>query len=296
MSVFVSSGAFGSVRTVDELLPLCREQGVKRVELASGLGANAESLAALGATDSDDFSFLLHNYFPAPDLPFVLNLADRDEPNRLRSIEFCRSALQLSAGIGAPFYSVHAGFVATLRPEDLGKPERQNFTVSESDYSEGMERFTESVEELDRTASRLGIRLLLENNVDGVGSPERSHLLLVSGEDITLFFANNSFESVGLLMDVAHLAVSATHRGFSATKALEDSGPWVEALHLSDNDGSRDTNECCTDGSWFWEPLTQSINPGIPAVLEAYRLSATQIDEQVALIESRLSFTSATYR
>lgn len=286
--IFVSSGAFSSVRNLTDLLTVCREQGVGNVELASGLSADRESLERLRSESDAGSRFLLHNYFPAPEEPFVLNLADRDSENRNRSIEFCEDAMRLTAEIGAPFYSVHAGFVASLRPDDLGRPDRQNFRISEAAYAEAMERFTDSVSILDRFATESGVRLLLENNVDAVGQAERSHLLLVSGEDISTFFSEMTFQSVGLLMDVAHLAVSAFHRGFDREKALRDAEPWIEAFHLSDNDGQRDTNEMCRDDSWFWDPVVSS---NCPVVLEAYRLNQEQVQDQVELFGAKLNET-----
>lgn len=292
MNVFVSTGAFSGVYDLSSALSYCRDNGISDVELSSGLGADGAAMVQL-QRGGHGLRVLLHNYFPAPPEPFVLNLADSDEANRARSVRFCEDALRVSANVGAPFYSVHAGFVTSLRPEDLGRPEAQKEPVSTSQYEEATKRFSDSVSKLDRVASDLGLRLLLENNVDAVGSPERSHLLLVSGEDIVSFFSTNTFDSVGLLMDVAHLSVSAYHRDFSQEDALDAASPWVECFHLSDNDGQRDSNEPCRDESWFWEQVAPIAKSEMPVVLEAYRLTQDQIEEQVALIRSKLS-TSVT--
>jgi len=53
---------------------------------------------------------ILHNYFPPPAVPFVLNLASTCNEIRLRSVQHCIQGLQLSAEIAAPFFSAHAGF------------------------------------------------------------------------------------------------------------------------------------------------------------------------------------------
>lgn len=293
MAVYVSSGAFQGVTTVEELLPVCREHGIFEVELASGLRvANAAGYLPLLEPLRGEFRFLLHNYFPAPDEPFVLNLADRDETNRSRSIRFCLAGMEGSAAMGIPFYSVHAGFVSSLRPEDLGRPEMQEGVIPEVDFFSALDRFADSVGALAIEARRLGVRLLLENNVDAVRREGCSHLLLVSGEDVARFFSGGFPAEVGLLLDVAHLRVSANCRGFDPVAAVEMMAPWIGALHLSDNDGSRDSNGICEPGSWFWDPLRHCCGKDTVTVLEAYRLASGVIHAQRELIARNLPFAA----
>ncbi len=292
MAVYISSGALQGVSTVEELLPVCRENGIFDVELASGLRVgNPDGYLPLIEPLRDQFRFLLHNYFPAPAEPFVLNLADRDEANRTRSIRFCLDALEGSAAMGIPFYSAHAGFVSSLRPDDLGKPERQQSKITEDDYHSALDRFSESVKALALEARRLGVRLLLENNVDAVPRDGHSHLLFVSGEDVIRFFTEEIPAGVGLLLDVAHLKISAKCRGFDPVAAVEMMAPWIGALHLSDNDGLRDNNAICESGSWFWEPLRASCGKDTVTVLEAYRLAPEVIHAQRELIARELPFS-----
>ena len=291
MAVYISSGAFQGVRTVEELLPVCRENGLYEIELASGLRVGSgDGYLPLIKPLQEEFRFLMHNYFPAPEEPFVLNLADRDEANRLRSIRFCIDALEGSVAMGIPFYSIHAGFVSSLRPEDLGRPERQQSEITAEDYALALNRFSESVMSLAVDARRLGVRLLLENNVDAVSRPGHSHLLLVSGEDVEQFFSQGIPSEIGMLLDVAHLRVSAKCHEFDPVDAVEKMAPWIGALHLSDNDGLRDSNAICEPDSWFWEPLQSNCGKDTVTVLEAYRLAPEVIHAQRELITRKLSF------
>lgn len=293
MAVYISSGAFQGVTTLEELLPVCRENALYDIELASGLRVGTEGgYLPLIEPVGDEFRFLLHNYFPAPADPFVLNLADLDEDNRSRSLRFCLNALEGSSAMGLPFYSVHAGFVSSLRPEDLGRPERQQGEITAGEYASALDRFSESVSSLAVEARRLGVRLLLENNVDAVSRPGHSHLLLVSGEEVERFFSGGIPDEVGLLLDVAHLSVSSKYRGFDPAQAVEKMAPWIGALHLSDNDGWRDSNAICEPESWFWEPLQANCGRNTVTVLEAYRLAPEVIHAQRDLISRKLSFAA----
>ena len=62
-----------------------------------------------------------HNYFPAPKVPFVLNLASANRDIRETSIRHCINGLELSKKAGASFFSAHAGFCVDPHPDELGR-------------------------------------------------------------------------------------------------------------------------------------------------------------------------------
>src|SRR5665811_1545119 len=62
-----------------------------------------------------------HNYFPAPEIPFVLNLASSNEKIRNQSLTHCLKGLELSKLAGAHFFSAHAGFCVDPHPDELGR-------------------------------------------------------------------------------------------------------------------------------------------------------------------------------
>ena len=291
MKVFASSGAFSGIKSLDELIAVCESNQILNIELASGLKANENFELLLNK--KYEFNFLLHNYFPAPSKPFVLNLADLNTENRERSISFVETALKVCCSCHIPFYSVHAGFVASLTPDDLGRPERQMMKITHSQYKESLHNFTESVSKLSHLASSLGIKLLIENNVHAVPGSELSHLLLSTTDDICNFFEHNSFHNVGFLLDVAHLKVSSHHLEFNPYAAIERLAPWVMALHLSDNNGLRDTNDPCTLDSWFWSPINHNCSKQVVPILESYRLQPEQIKQQIDLINTSLHITAS---
>lgn len=290
MQVFVSSGAFSGIKSLDQLIPVCESHQILNIELASGLRANDNFAQTLRLNHK--INFLLHNYFPAPSKPFVLNLADLNSDNRNRSIAFVENALKVCSACNIPFYSVHAGFVATLAPDDLGRPERQKFDITKLQYEQSLANFTKSIAELSQLALGLGVKLLIENNVHAVPDSRLSHLLLSTTDDICSFFEQNCFNSVGFLLDVAHLKVSSNYLKFDPYVAIERLAPWISALHLSDNDGLRDTNDLCRADSWFWAPINQNCSNSIVPILESYRLQPDQIKRQIDLIDSSLEIST----
>jgi len=270
-SVFVSTGAFPS-RDVGDILQLAREWGVSRVELSSDVCYRADNLEIV-RRKGEDFRFLVHNYFPAPEQPFVLNLASSDAESLERSRMHCLQALQLSAELEAPFFAAHAGFAIQPRPDQLGRPLQGEATPRGRSYR----IFLDSVGELVEAGKRLGVDFLIENNVlspgnliDG-GNP---FLLLVEADEIQQF-ARDIGDDFGLLLDVAHLKVSATTLEFDPVTAMQALSGLTRAYHLSDNDGFEDQNRAFDETAWFLPYL----KPDCLASIEVYKTDNNTIGQ-----------------
>lgn len=286
--IFCSSGVFRDVNDACSTLNRCRSLGIRNIELSSGLKSGKRDISNLLLSSKDEFNILIHNYFPAPDEPFVLNLADIDEKIRKRSLLFCEEAIKLSGIAGIPSYSVHAGFVSSLEVNDLGKPYRQTNKVTNKMFVDATHRFYQSIESLLETANTYGVQLLIENNVHATklhNNSCSSHLLLAEPKSISEFFLHFNHPALGLLLDVAHWRVSATYLEFDPILEMDAISPWIRQLHLSENDGNSDSNQICRNDSWFWEPLAKNVDfPSMPMILEAYGLEDEQVHEQLELI------------
>ncbi len=284
--VFVSSGAF-SRQSVEQILTVAHANRLNRIELASGTrhDCGAELGATLKSAVSRGFEFLVHNYFPVPNEAFVLNLASGDDVTLQRSLVHVRTAIDLAQAIGAPFYSVHCGFCIDPVPSDLGGP----LTGRRIPVEQARRTFIESVRLLAAYAQSKGVRLLLENNVLAPVNLGRARLLGVTPEEIESLLDEIDRDNVGLLLDVAHLKVSAATLGFDAAEGIARLAPLIGCCHLSDNDGSADTNQTVSLDAWFWEPLLDNLIEPPTWVLEAYDLDVPAICEQLALIETRIA-------
>jgi len=279
--VFVSTGGF-KLSTAEAVRRL-RHEGVTRVELSGGVFTN-EPLAGL-VDEVAHGSMQIHNYFPAPESPFVFNLSDPDPSGRAHSIKFAKDAIDFGLNLGSHLYSFHAGFLGTPGVGDLG----QTWGVTQKiGLDEGISLFAQSVLELHNYANARGVKLLVENNVLTVGTAQQN------GDDILLMTTPESMravletlpDSVGLLMDVAHLAVSAKTLGYNADVALADVADLVGGYHLSENDGEIDSNEPIRVDSWFWHLLkpkvdfvTLEINPSFETnFADQVRITETMLD------------------
>jgi sugar phosphate isomerase/epimerase len=118
--VFASSGVFDAPDLVS-VLELASGWGVTHIELSSGV-PYAKDLVEVVRSRRSEFRFLVHNYFPPPPNPFVLNIASSNPAVLKSSIDHCLSAIRVAAELGAPFYSVHAGYALDPKITDLGRP------------------------------------------------------------------------------------------------------------------------------------------------------------------------------
>ena len=73
----------------------------------------------------------------------------------------------------------------------------------------------------------------------------------------TLKIVRNFPKNVSLLIDLAHLKVSAKTLNFLPSEYLKKCDKWIKAYHLSDNKGYYDTNNLITKKSWFWPYISR---------------------------------------
>ncbi len=280
-ALYVSTNCFPD-RSPDGILTAVRQGGWTHVEFSGTRASAGEAISLCRLLRSQGVEVLLHNYFPPPDEPFVLNLASLDPELLRRSRRHCEEAILLSAELGAPFFAAHAGFAADLPPSLLGDAEGLQRFHRESgglrSKEEANEVFSESVKRLTDFGKRHGVRFLIENHVAGeaLGSDAaRALLLCLEAEDFVELAKKVGQESFGLLLDVGHLRCTARVLGFSKEEFCNVLSAWICAFHLSDNDGRRDSHLPFDDRSWFLRVV--GSHPFAAATLEFDGCSAAEL-------------------
>ena len=224
-----------------------------------------------------------HNYFPAPKVPFVLNLASKDKLIRERSIEHCIHGLRMSKKSGAPFFSAHAGFCIDPNPADLGN---QLEISGDFDIEHHKSLFLESVMKILKESHQLETDFLLENNVItrfNLTTEGRNPLLFCESTDILWLFNELTDNRLGLLLDTAHLKVSCTTLNKDLNSELDLMSKFIRAIHHSDNDGERDTNTSLTADYWFLKNMNRYDS--LSHVLEVKKLKVSEIKNQIKLLK-----------
>ena len=141
---------------------------------------------------------------------------------------------------------------------------------------------------LSAYAKKEGVSLLIENNVISKKNLDlyKTNPLLMTNTNETRFVMNNTPKNINLLVDVAHLKVSAKTLKFDKKRFLQDCSKWIQGYHLSDNDGNYDSNEVVKRKSWFWPYLKKNINY---YTLEVNSSNTKILLQQKKLIENMLN-------
>jgi len=261
---FVSTACIPIRESLMSRISSYRQCGLDAIELGASVSVNEEDLAQIAEVQCN---FLVHNYFPPPQDPFVLNLASRDDDIRQRSLELVFKALDLTAQLGAPFYSVHAGFITD--PTSFGTTSFVfPMPISSSEKQAAVTRFKASLEKVLSRAQELGLQVLVENNV--CTEDLRGKLLFQTADEILRMFDSLSSSNLGLLLDTGHLNVTAHTFGFDRMRFVDCVAPYVRAFHISDNGGVEDAGEPVREGSWVLDVLHRPEFVGLPVVIEAH--------------------------
>lgn len=226
---------------------------------------------------------MAHNYFPAPKIPFVLNLASTDKDIRARSIAHCMQGIELSKKCGSPYFSAHAGFCIDPVPEQLGNQLDVNEDI---DRSANWKLFLDSLRTILGIAEQMEVSFLVENNVTTKFNLRRDgqEVLLCSGpEELVQLVKEIDSDRFGLLLDTAHLKVTAAALGFDHNEAVDRVQPYVKYVHHSDNNGERDTNEPLGEDYWFL-PKMKHFKDCVH-VIEVKNIDPLKIENQINLLQ-----------
>ena len=279
--IYISTGGFRG-RAADLVSAELSSAGVKCIELSGG--AYSETLLSDLQALAQDIHFQIHNYFPPPADPFVLNLGSLDAEIGERSIGHVEQALQWCVALGADRYSFHAGFLLDPKVDELGKriPSRSLF-----DRDECIEVFVSRVSRLAEIAERVGVVLMIENNVLSAknASEFSANPLLMCDPQECQKIMGLLPGSVKQLIDVAHLRVSSNSLNFNASQMFDLCHERIAAYHLSDNDGLEDSNRHFGKDAWFWPHLKTDV--GYYSV-EVYGCTPAQLLQQANLVRSKL--------
>ena len=226
----------------------------------------------------------LHNYFPPPENPFVINLATKNEKILKKTEDHLKNSIDYAAYLNLKNYSFHAGFVVDISPKEIGKTTKTNNFI---DREQALNTFVKRLEKISNYANEKNIELLLENNVMKKSSYDflkKNTTLMAEPEEIE-FVMTKSPKNVNLLLDVAHLKVSSNILNFNLNNALSKIDRWIRAYHFSDNDGENDSNDLINENSWF---LTKIKKDAIFYTVEVYNKNISTLKKQLSLIEKKL--------
>lgn len=228
---------------------------------------------------------LAHNYFPAPAVPFVINLASVDPTIRRQSINHCLQGIDLTKKANASFFAAHAGFCIDPKPEELGKKLKQSDAII--DKEKHWDLFLQSIQEILVYATEKEIDFLIENNVVAqmnITTNGQNPLFCSDSEEMLKLIKDIDHPRLGILLDTAHLKVSANTLNFNKEEHTDLIASYVKAVHHSDNEGILDNNQILKLDYWFLKFKDTFKN--IPHVLEVKKIAPATIEEQLTILSN----------
>jgi sugar phosphate isomerase/epimerase len=236
--IFVSTGHFRN-KTPQESTEIFLKNNIKNIEFSGG--KYQKLIYQYLGSIKNDFNVQIHNYFPVPKKPIVINLASQNTTVINDSLKLIKKSIDLTQKLRGRFFSFHAGYLIDMTVKDFGKT--KNF-FKRTSWSDGMEIFLKNVFLVSKYARKKNIEILIENNVLGKANFKffKNNPFLMADYQDTKHIMTNTPDNVNLLCDLGHLKVSSNSLKFDAKEAHIKSKKWIKAYHVSDNSGAEDTN------------------------------------------------------
>ena len=264
--IYISTSCVKNTKIKDSVEELATN-GFNDIELSGGTEYydNFEN-DLLDLKDKYNLNYRCHNYFPPPKKHFVLNLASLNDETFQISFKHLQQVIALSNRLGADKFAFHAGFFIDIKLSEIGKKLSKDHLFNKV---ESISRFCDAFEVLQNQAC--GVSLFIENNVFSKTNAET-----YDGENPFMMTNFNEYKSLkekinfNLLLDVAHLKVSANTLGLNWEYEFENMIDVSNYIHVSDNDGFHDLNNQLTKTSSLLSMLKQSDTKNKDFTLEIY--------------------------
>ena len=238
--LFISSSCVNA-NTIKESVINLAEAGFRKIELSGGtkyyLGYENDLLEI---KEKYKLDYLLHNYFPPPQYPFVINLASKNDELYNKSINLCKSAIKLSKQLNCKKYGIHAGFLIDIKANEIGG---ELSLASLSNRNNALKRFATGWSELIKEADD-EVSLYVENNVFSMkNSKIYNHNNPLLFTDYNGYLELNEKINFTPLIDLAHLKVSCKVLKLDFVKQANKLLPLTDYIHISGNNGYSDQNK-----------------------------------------------------
>ncbi len=226
----------------------------------------------------------IHNYFPPPREPFVINLASSNKMILKKSIDHIKKSILFAKKVGDNFYSFHAGFRLDPNFKSLGKKIKK---INMTSKKKALKNFIQQTIKISKFAKKHKVNILIENNVltkKNLNTFKDNPFLLTNYLDVENFFKRMP-KNVRLLLDVAHLKVSANTEKLDPIKSLKKMNKYAMGYHFSENNGLTDSNQPFNHKAWFLPYIKKNLNY---YTIEVYNTSPNKLKQQIEIIKRKL--------
>ena len=282
--LYVSSTFFPDQSRIGDVLGLCEREGLLRIELGSNHSYDPDPV---GAVTPFNCTYLVHNYFPAPEESFVLNIASLDDTVYQCSMDHVYHAIEYCERINAPLYTFHPGFLTDPDGSNTDSLEYDfrfvNKRLNLTNYEKAFGRIVDAVSRIVPYARDCGIRVAVETQ----GSvTKKEHLLMQRPEEYRKFFGLFSPKDIGINLNIGHLKLASNAFGFGIADFVNLVSEYIVAMELSHNDGEQDEHRPLMPGEWYWEIINDSRFDHVYKILEFRDTPIDSVIASLSLLEN----------
>ncbi len=280
--ISISTGGYKNLTGLQAIKYL-KKNNILSIELSGG--KYSKNLAKQITHFNKNLNLRVHNYFPPPKYPFVINLASDDKKILNKSINHIKKSILLVKKLGGDTYSFHAGFRVDPKFKTLGKKFEKIEMISKK---KALGNFIRQTKKISKFAKKNKINILLENNVvtkKNLDIFKGNPFLLTNYKDVKYLFKFMP-KNVKLLVDVAHLKVSAKTEELDLIKSLKIMNKYADGYHFSENNGYADSNDPFKKNAWFLPYIKKNLSY---YSIEVYNASPKKLKNQINIIKKELT-------
>ncbi|MDB4668879.1 sugar phosphate isomerase/epimerase [bacterium] len=238
--------------------------------------------------------YLVHNYFPIPEHPFVLNIASINNELRDKSINHIKKAIDFCYEHSAKLYTLHPGFLTD--PDGSNKTDKNyDFVWNENklhyaNYNSAIKNMYTSLDIIINYAKKNRIKIAIETE----GSFKKNkHLLMQKPEEFEIFKQNYRPSDIGINLNIGHLNLAANAFNFDRISFVKSIQEYILAMELSHNNGIEDQHLPLVEKSWYWDIILNDRYANTFKILEFRNIKINLIQQNIKLFDEKSRAISA---
>ena len=236
MSVYVSTTYLGDGSSIRNAAGQLKRIGIKNIELGSNHAKTPQKEISRFFRDKHA-TYIAHNYFPAQEPDFVLNIASQNNKVRDQTLKFIQNTIKLCQNLNIKFYTIHPGFlgdVTVLRNREDLRNFDFKFVKNKSSINRKsvVKETVQIIKNIYRFANKQNVQLLIENEGSKT-SPE--FVIFDSHEELDLL-KKEIGESLKFNFNLAHATLAGINLKDTKTfRHFYKNSPFFEVSEIQNN-------------------------------------------------------------
>jgi len=290
--LFISTSCYNGTQKLFDIIKIFLEHKIFNIEL-SGKHDFLEYSKIKKIIKNEKAKFLLHNYFPVPEKPIVLNLISKNKKNTIGTKKIIYNAMKLANETDIDVYGFHPGYLSETKIKANGHFEfskKKNYSSNQGlkEFKKIFENFYKKKIKSLNKKTWIGLENLFPEPTGQINS------IFCDFEEIDYILGQKFINEnkVFFLLDLGHLGISANLLKFDRFKFLEKilkkySHKIIE-IHISENDDIFDSHSRISRTSWQLDAvkfLKKKIKNKVYFTYESRELNIEEIIEDKIFLE-----------